>query len=228
MGIDSAKRRKPTAAENDVKIASRAQKRIDNGVSLDAVAEYLNRARPERLEYMQALTWLTLPLRRALMLALRLREAGYQYKAAQARQRARQHLDQLRAEQAELEQLQTQYAAHDADGDLIRWLAGLPPSDRDRVGQPAERRQAIEMRMRSLMSGAVRRRLNCTQTELDRWDAQGLLPHLYTRIMPYKKNTRCRFWFEYDIEAAKYNLKAWREDWEMAKRARRRKPKESQ
>lgn len=93
----------------------------------------------------------------------------------------------------------------------ITALAGLSPEERDRVATGPERTAAIAMRKTALMSGDVRKRLRCTTAELNRWHADGRLPHLFTRKMAFDKATICRFWSADQIAAAVTHLPDWRE-----------------
>ena len=61
----------------------------------------------------------------------------------------------------------------------IMFLASLDPADRDALATKEERAAAIAMRKLCVMSGHVRQALQCSVTELDRWDADGRLRHLY-------------------------------------------------
>jgi hypothetical protein len=51
--------------------------------------------------------------------------------------------------------------------------------------------------------------VGCTKTELNKWDADGRLPH--TRVIMRKKSVECRFWAEDTLEAAKELLSVWRQ-----------------
>jgi hypothetical protein len=86
----------------------------------------------------------------------------------------------------------------------IVFLASLDPAERDKLATKEERAAAIAMRKLSVMSGRVRQTLQCTVTELDRWDADGRLRHLYTRRVDagWGKHTVCRFWHVLDVERA--------------------------
>jgi len=48
----------------------------------------------------------------------------------------------------------------------------------------APRRAAIDLRRDSLLAGKVRAALGCTVAELNRWHADGRLPHLFIRAIP--------------------------------------------
>jgi hypothetical protein len=94
---------------------------------------------------------------------------------------------------------------------LIAFLAGLVPADRDEIATPAERQDAIALRKASLLAGKVKTLLGCTTTELDRWDADGRLPHLYRRVLQFERATPCRFWSEAHVTSAVTNVAVWRE-----------------
>lgn len=128
---------------------------------------------------------------------------------------------QKRAERARLAKIAEALTAADDDG-RIRILAGLSPADRDALGSPKERRAAIALRKAGLMTSAVMTRLDCTRTELNRWDSDGRLPHLYTRRLPLPKSTECRFWAEADIDRARELIADWRHRDSIVKTHRRR------
>jgi len=113
---------------------------------------------------------------------------------------------------ARMERLCFKASALTGDSKII-FLAGLSPGDRDEIAHPAERRAAIALRKTGIMASKVRAALACSATELDRWDADGRLPHLYVGmvILRFGKATLCRFWASGAVEAAKLNLSAWRE-----------------
>ena len=52
--------------------------------------------------------------------------------------------------------------------------------------------------------------VGCTKTELNKWDADGRLPHLFTRVIMRKKSVECRYWAEDTLEAAKELLSVCR------------------
>jgi hypothetical protein len=83
------------------------------------------------------------------------------------------------------------------------------------------------MRKLSVMSGRVRQTLQCTVTELDRWDADGRLRHLYTKRVDagWGKHTVCRFWHVLDVERALSLVDVWRAADQAARIMRRTKPR---
>lgn len=98
-----------------------------------------------------------------------------------------------------------------ADEPLVVFLASLAPGDRDKIATPAERRDAIDLRKASLLAGKVKALLGCTTTELNRWDADGRLPHLYVRVMHFQRATPCRCWSEAQVASALTKTAVWRE-----------------
>lgn len=81
----------------------------------------------------------------------------------------------------------------------------------NRVATGPERAVAIVLRKTALMSGDVRKQLGCTLTKLDRWHADGRLPHLFTRKMRFEKATTSRFWSAGRVADATVAVPAWRE-----------------
>ena len=98
-----------------------------------------------------------------------------------------------------------------ADEPLVVFLASLAPRDRDKIATPAERRDAIDLRKASLLAGKVKALLGCTTTELNRWDADGRLPHLDVRVMLFQRATPCRCWSEAQVASALTKTAVWRE-----------------
>jgi hypothetical protein len=154
-------------------------------------------------------------------LPLPLAEHGRQARDAHAAKVARTARDKVEAdearEQAEvarklarLREIQTALAPL-SGLTRITALAGLTTEERDRVATGPERTAAIAMRKTALMSGDVRKRLRCTTAELNRWHADGRLPHLFTRKMAFEKATLCRLWSAEQITEAEAHLPAWRE-----------------
>lgn len=106
----------------------------------------------------------------------------------------------------------------------IVFLAGLSPDERDEIATRAERAEAIALRKAALLAGKFRDALGCTATELDRWDADGRLPHLYVRVLPFERKTHCRFWSEAQVAAAVAQVPFWRQQDRVVKDVRRQKP----
>jgi hypothetical protein len=105
---------------------------------------------------------------------------------------------------------------------LIVFLAGLPSDARDKISTPVERRAAIALRKSALPAGKVRTALACSAIELDRWDADGRLPHLFVRVLPLARATPCRFWDAISVETAMAWVSGWREQDKVQKTFRRR------
>lgn len=108
----------------------------------------------------------------------------------------------------------------------IRALARL--TGQKMRGVKAEREAAMAVRRSSLTANAVCRVLDCTQTELDRWDRDGRLPHLFTKRMDFGvKVVQGRMWALEDVEAAVLKTPTWRAEDSEAK-ARRRASQQAQ
>lgn len=104
-------------------------------------------------------------------------------------------------EQQRLAELRDQVEEKRNAGTLIRWLAGLSPSDRRRLGTRAERQEAAQMRKEALKAGAAREMLQCSLAELNRWTEEGRLPVLFYRREPTQlgKTIEKRFWSREDL-----------------------------
>lgn len=134
-----------------------------------------------------------------------LRTARDKAEAAEARQQA-----ENARKQARLRKLQTSLALLSGLA-RITALAGLTSEERDRIATGPERTAAIAMRKTALRSDDVRRQLQCTSSELNRWDSDGRLPHLFIKKTTFEKTTNCRFWSAEQIAEAVAYLPAWRE-----------------
>lgn len=93
----------------------------------------------------------------------------------------------------------------------IRYLASLDIEARERFATRLERNTAIAMRRAALESDKVRKHLGCTNTELNRWDGDGRLPHLFSRKTGLADSTICRFWSQEQVAAAVDQIDTWRE-----------------
>lgn len=93
----------------------------------------------------------------------------------------------------------------------IQYLAGLDIEARERFATRLERNAAIAMRRSALASDKVRKHLGCTNAELNRWDADGRLPHLFSRKTGLADSTICRFWSQEQVAAAVDQTGTWRE-----------------
>ena len=69
---------------------------------------------------------------------------------------------------------------------------------------------------------ARRAALGCTQTELDRWDADGRLRHLFVRKLQFERATVCRFWDAASVAEAAEKVAAWRKQDKTRTTCRRR------
>jgi hypothetical protein len=109
-----------------------------------------------------------------------------------------------------------------ANGTATTYLASLSPSERNAIATKEERAAAIELRKTAIMTGATCAALGCSRRELDRWDADGRLPHLFTKRIRFEKLTTCRFWALADVERAKQYVDAWRQQDRNARTHRKR------
>lgn len=105
---------------------------------------------------------------------------------------------------------------------LTAFLAGLPPAECDAISTQAERKAAIALRKNGILAGKVKAALKCTQKELDRWSADGRLPHLFVRVLSFEKATPCRFWDADIVDAAVDRVDAWRLQDQIKKTFKRR------
>ena len=211
-------------------IRERAEQRLRRGESIEQVAHYLVQALPDTAHLARIQPGSSLPLQRACEMgsAELMRRRQQKTKArAQAEAKAEQTRRCVEREAEERWQwLHAQVKQKRAEGELPRWLASLPPTEREHLATPGERKEAVALRKRCLKTSAVRERLQCSLTELNRWDAEGLLPHLYTRKMLLSVAGRavsCRFWLEDDVAAVADSVARWREQYRQRKKAERQK-----
>jgi hypothetical protein len=101
--------------------------------------------------------------------------------------------------------------------------SGLRMEEMDGLLSPEERAQCLEIRKNALFAEKVRAILGCTRTELDRWDADGRLPHRFTTAIDVSgKHVHARRWLLPEVEAARARIGRWRKRDEAAKRKRRK------
>jgi hypothetical protein len=170
----------------------------------------------------------------ALMPASRAQTIRDEIERVRATKVTRQAADACRAEQEQARAAEAEHARHcalsaglqtaRATGEAIAFLAGLAPVDRDRLATTEERRAAIALRKTSLLKGKVLAALGCTATELERWHADGRLPHLFVRrltIGEAGKVQECRFWAQEVVTAAQPQTEGWRAQDQVARRRKR-------
>lgn len=169
---------------------------------------------------------LPLPFAQAVRLAddeadriKRARKAAEEAEQEVRKQAAR---EQAIVEAERIEALRQKKLSLKSEHERTVFLAGLTPSDRDTIATSTERREAIIMRKSTILAGEVKTILGCTQRELDRWNADGRLPHLFMRRIQLARTTNCRFWSVEQVYAATELVPAWREQDADKKRYGRR------
>lgn len=103
----------------------------------------------------------------------------------------------------------------------VLFAARLTPEERKAIATKEEATQAVGIRKSSVTKSKAMGILGCTATELDRWDGDGRLPHLFTRVLPLGKATECRFWNTELLIEAKAMVGQWRERDAIRKKFRR-------
>jgi hypothetical protein len=213
--------------QTDLKLAVRIHKRYrEQGEAAGlAYAVGLVRQMPHLADKLYAL----MPASRAQTI----REAVAEQRAGKAARQAAEvarvqarHAQATAAEQARLAALTTALEAARQAGTAVPYLAGVSPHDRDQLATTEERREAIALRKTGMLKGKVLVALGCTATELERWHADGRLPHLYTRVLSLAvagKAQPCRFWAQDVVTAAQTQVPHWRAlDQAQARRPRPR------
>ena len=82
----------------------------------------------------------------------------------------------------------------------IRYCAGLPVEDRAVLSGVTDKefwRKVIEFRKNCVTAKKATEILGCSYYQLDKWDKQGLVPHVYTRVIYIDqagKFVETRFW----------------------------------
>jgi hypothetical protein len=200
--------------QTDLKLAGRIHRRyLDHGEAAGlAYAVQLVRQMPHLANQLYAL----MPAARAQTIRA---AVARQHAAKAAREAAMaDRLQALLARGAQAEQaregaLMTALEMARQAGTALTYLAGLDPTDRDQLATKEERRAAIALRQTGMLKGKVLAALGCTATELERWHADGRLPHLYRRgvaLAHAGKTQACRFWAQEVVLAAQPLVEGWR------------------
>lgn len=96
----------------------------------------------------------------------------------------------------------------------------------DGILKGGEKTSCRQYRKNALWGKHVCAFLNCSQTELDRWDSDGRLSYAIKRdCSPGGKIVKGRMWFAEDVKAALPYIESWREQDAQRKKARRTKLK---
>jgi hypothetical protein len=200
--------------QTDLKLAVRIHKRyLEQGEAAGlAYAVGLVRTMPHLADKLYAL----MPAPRAQTIreeVARQRAAKTATHAAAAACVQALHDQATAAEQTRLAALTTELEAARQAGTAVAYLAGVSPHDRDQLATKEERREAIALRKTGMLKGKVLVALGCTATELERWHADGRLPHLYTRVLALAvagKAQPCRVWAQDVVTAAQTQVPHWR------------------
>lgn len=133
-------------------------------------------------------------------------------------------LEQAKKEEAEKERYRKKLAVAEKNSADIVYLASLPPSLRDKIASPTQKKEAVTLRNSSLRSTAVTLELGCSLTELKRWSEDGRLPVLfYRRMLSSGTTLNVRHWAPDVVDAAKLMVSAWREEDKLKKKIAQKK-----
>jgi hypothetical protein len=106
----------------------------------------------------------------------------------------------------------------------IRWGASLAVTERTEYFNKDEIKSIIEIRKVGLSTYSARQYIGCTLAEINRWDAEGLLPHAFKkRIQAGGKMTDTRFWLAADLDVAMPHIESWRTSHSLKKSFKRKK-----
>ena len=211
--------------KTDLKLAGRIHRTyLDRGeVAGLAYAVQLLRQMPHLADKLYAL----MPPSRAQTIRVEIDRQRAAKAGQQAAHVARVQAEQVRATQAEQVRsgaltigLETARQA----GEAVPYLAGLSPADRDLLATKEERRAAIALRQTAMLKGKVQAALGCTAPELERWHADGRLPHLFVRTLQLEvagKAQPCRFWAQEVVTAVASQVEAWRRQDQRSPRRRK-------
>ncbi|MFQ3323189.1 MAG: hypothetical protein ACI90U_001005 [Pseudomonadales bacterium] len=131
--------------------------------------------------------------------------------------------DSLSEEKNRIEWLDIAFRRAKEDGSTIRWGVTLRPDDRKLFFSPKETKEIIALRREKLSTYKVRVLLDCTLTEINRWDESGLLPHAFKQsIQAGGKSTQARFWLESEVVKEAPKLVDWRKSHELKKSFKRK------
>jgi hypothetical protein len=126
---------------------------------------------------------------------------------------------------ATIEQIQELVAQAKLDGgDVGREIAksSWRQGDLARVLSRGVIEQVRHLRQNAVCAKQVKQKLRCTQTELERWDTQGRLPHAFKRpCFAWGKEVQARVWFRKDVARAVERVESWRAEDAQHKRAAR-------
>lgn len=127
-------------------------------------------------------------------------------------------------ESERIEGLKEQYISKKENGSEIRWAVALKPEDRKLFFSAKEIKEIVALRREKLSTNKVRQVLDCTLSEINRWDEEGLLPHAFTQVIQVggKANT-ARYWLKSEVVAKKDEINTWRESHELKKSFKRKK-----
>lgn len=133
-------------------------------------------------------------------------------------------LEKEKQEKAEKEKYEKEFATAERNGLGAVYLASLPPTIRDKIAKPAQKKEAIALRNSSLRSTAVTLELGCSLAELKRWSEDGRLPVLFYRRMQSSGTTlNVRHWAPDVVDAAKSMVSTWREEDKLKKKTAQKK-----
>ncbi|WP_174502149.1 hypothetical protein [Acidiphilium sp. C61] len=108
------------------------------------------------------------------------------------------------------------------DGDRLLFLARLMASDRNKIATESERHATIQLRKACIWPSKTMELLGCTEKELNRWDADGRLPHRFKRPLYRHRLFLARVWHINDVANAASKVSEWRQQDAMKQAQRRR------
>jgi len=92
------------------------------------------------------------------------------------------------------------------DDERLRYYVRLSRDDASFIDDKKLHTKAVAFRKRCVSTTKAREHLQCTLTELNRWDARGDVPHAFKRVLPLAKAVQARFWNIDDLDCVDVNL----------------------
>ena len=115
--------------------------------------------------------------------------------------------------------LRAEFESAKAEGNQIRWGVKLKPDDRKHFFNTLEIKAIVDLRRDKLSTYKTRMLLDCTLTEINSWDGQGLLPHAFKQVIQVGgKSTEARFWIKPEVLAVQSVLADWRKMHDLKKK----------
>ena len=212
-----------------IRIHNRLLKKIANSCSISQAADYIfsvTRSQPNLKEIIFDNAANINPLIKEKALLLENSTNAIKSKKQLEDKLNKQLLSRKNKEEktARIEHLKSEYEKEKIKNNVIRWGLTIPVDERKICFDKIEIRQIIDLRKTKLSTYKARTFLECTLTEINRCDAEGLLPHAFKqKIQAGGKSVEGRFWLVEDLQSKKTYIEGWRESHNLKKSHKRKK-----